>query len=90
MEDALPRLGRHRERVEKRAVQRGVPEADAVVAQPGGVERAAQDAERLGRALGRRRADQLDARLQEFAGLAALRSHAAVGVREVAEPQGRL
>ena len=39
---------------------------------------------------GRGRADQLDARLQQLARLPALRAHAAVAVREVAEAQRRL
>ena len=70
--------------------QRGVAEADAVVLQPGRIERVAQHGERLGGALGRGRADQLDPRLQQLARLSALGTHAAVAVREVAEAQRRL
>ena len=58
--------------------------------QPHGLQRRAQHGERFGRALGRGSADQLDARLQHLAQLPALRAHAAVGVREVAEAQRRL
>ena len=78
------------ERLQQRRVQRRVAEPDAVGLQAGGVERRAQHRQRLGGALRARDADQLDPGLQELARLPALRAHAAVGVREVAEAQRRL
>ena len=77
-------------RAQQHRVQRRVAEADPVVAQADGVERVAQDGQRLGGSLRRGRADELDPGLQELAHLAAVRAHAAVGVGEVAEAQRRL
>ena len=58
---------------EQRRVQGGVAEADAVAIEPDGVEGVAQNRQRLGGPLRRRRADQFDPRLQELAHLAAAR-----------------
>lgn len=79
----------HPDGLHERGIDRGVAEADAVVPQARGVERAAQHGERLDRPPGRRRADQLTARLEELAHLPAVRAHPAVHVREGGEPERR-
>ena len=77
----------HSEALHQGREQGRVAEPHAVVLQPGGVEGVAEDRERLGGALGSGGADQLDAGLQQLAGLAALGADAAVAVGEVAEAQ---
>ena len=89
--EQTPRAGvGHLEAGHQRGKQRGVAQADAVVLQAGRIERVAEHRERLGGALRRGRADQLDSRLQQLAWLAALRADAAVAVGEIAEAQRRL
>ena len=80
----------HPELVQQLAIERGVAEADDGAAEPGGVERGAQDLDDLDRPVRRARADQLDARLEELTHLPALRPHLAVGARVVEEAQRRL
>ena len=72
------------------AVERGVAQADHGAVEPGGVERGAQDLDDLGGPVRRGRADQLDSRLEELAGLPALRADGAVGAGVVEEAEGRL
>jgi hypothetical protein len=90
VQDPPARLRRDPEGIEQGGIDGGVAEPHPVVAQAGRVEGGAQDAQRLGRAVGRRRADELDSRLEELPRLPPLGPHAAVGVREVGEAQRRL
>jgi len=64
--------------------------AHAVVAQARRVQGATQHRQRLHRPVRGRRADQLDARLQELARLPALGPDGPVGVGEIAEAQRRI
>ena len=89
VQDRPARRLRHAQRVEQRRVQRRVAEPDAVGVEADGVEHLAQQLDRLDRAVGPGRADELDPRLQHLPRLAALRAHGAIGVGEVAEAQRR-
>ena len=75
---------------EQGRIQRGVAQPDAIALQADRIERVAQHGERLGRAGGPGRPDELDAGLQELAHLAAVRRDLPVGVGDVAEAQRRL
>ena len=63
------------------------PRPTLVGDQPGGVQRRAEHADRLGGALRPGRADELDPGLQDLARLPAVLAHGAVGVLEVTEAQ---
>ena len=86
-EDGVARLALDPELGQQAAVEVGVAEPDHGAVEPGGVERRLEHADHLGGALGAGRADQLDPGLDEFAHLAPLRQHRAVGGGEVTEAQ---
>ncbi len=75
---------------EELPVERGVAKPDHGAAEARRVKRRAQDLDDLDGALRRGRADQLDSRLEELAGLPALGADRAVGAGVVEEAEGRL
>jgi hypothetical protein len=89
-QETSPGVAVHPELVEELAVEVGVAQPDHGSGQPRGVERRAQDLDRLGGPLRRLGADQLHAGLCELPHLPALGADRAIGVADVPEPERRL